>query len=78
MSEETTKTMTEAVKEIKNRKTDTVNVENDDTLLDRFAMAALTGLLSSNSAKDAARKSYILAQEMMEVRKQAVKGKLKD
>ena len=74
MPEETTKTMNDAVKEIKNSK---VSVENEKTLLDEFAMAALSGLLASNNAKDSARKSYILAQEMMEVRKAASKGKLK-
>lgn len=75
MAEETVKTMNDAVKEIKNSK---VSNDNEKTLLDEFAMAALTGLLSANSAKDAARKSYILAQEMVEVRKMALKGKLKE
>lgn len=75
MAEETVKTMNDAVKEIKNSR---VSNDNEKTLLDEFAMAAVIGFLSSNSAKDAARKSYILAQEMMEVRKLASKGKLKD
>lgn len=74
MSEETVKTMNEAIKEVKKK----VSEDNEKTLLDEFAMSALTGLLSANSVKDAARRSYILAQEMMETRKLANKGKLKD
>lgn len=78
MSEETTKTMNDVVKEVKNRKTESPENNNETSLLNQFAMAALTGYLASNNPKDAARKSFILAQEMMEVAKQALKGKIKD
>lgn len=74
MSEENVKTMTEAIKEVKKK----VSEGDEKTLLDEFAMSALIGLLSANSVKDSARKSYVLAQEMMEIRKLASKGKLKD
>ena len=74
MSEEIVKTMNEAIKEVKKKVSD----GEEKTLLDEFAMAALTGLLSANSVKDASRKSYVLAQEMMETRKLANKGKLRD
>jgi hypothetical protein len=78
MSEETTKTMNEVVKEVRNRKTPTENADYDEkTLLDEFAMAALTGYLAANSLKDVPRRSYLLAQEMLEVRKSLSKGKLK-
>jgi hypothetical protein len=40
-------------------------------------MAALTGLLSTNSLKDTPRRSYIFAQEMMEMRIIASKERLK-
>ena len=79
MNEESTKTMNDVVKEVKSRKVSTENADFDEkTLLDEFAMAALTGYLASNSLKDVPRRSYLLAQEMMEIRKSASKGKLKD
>jgi hypothetical protein len=78
MSEETTKTTNDAIKEIKNRKVMGENVTEEKTLLDEFAMAALTGLLAANSLKDAPRRSYFLAQEMMELSKLANKGKLRE
>lgn len=74
MSEETVKTMNDAIKEVKKKVSD----DNEKTLLDEFALAALTGLLSANSVKDAARRSYVIAQEMLEMRKLANKGKLKE
>lgn len=74
MSEENTKTMQEVVRE---SKTKVVNDGTERNLLDEFAMAALTGLIAANSIKDSARRSYIIAQEMMEIRKEASKGKLK-
>lgn len=74
MSEENTKTMQEVVRE---SKTKVVNDSTERNLLDEFAMAALTGLIAANSIKDSARRSYIIAQEMMEIRKEASKGKLK-
>ena len=77
MTEELTKTLNEAVKEVKNRKVSTENSVDEKTLLDEFAMAALTGLLSTNSLKDAPRRSYIFAQEMIEMRIRASKEKLK-
>lgn len=79
MSEESTKTMNDVVKEVKSRKVPTENADFDEkTLLDEFAMAALTGYLAANSLKDVPRRSYLLAQEMMEIKKSANKGKLKD
>jgi DNA integrity scanning protein DisA with diadenylate cyclase activity len=79
MSEESTKTMNDVVKEVKSRKVPTENADFDEkTLLDEFAMVALTGYLATNSLKDVPRRSYMLAQEMMEIRKVAIKGKLKD
>jgi hypothetical protein len=77
MTEEVTKTLNEAVKEVKNRKVSTENSTDEKTLLDEFAMAALTGLLSTNSLKDTPRRSYIFAQEMMEMRIIASKERLK-
>ena len=65
MSDENVKTMQEVVRETKQKNFNELN----KTLLDEFAMAALTGLLATNSMKDAAKKSYSLAQEMMEARK---------
>lgn len=79
MIEESTKTMNDVVKEVKSRKVPAESADFDEkTLLDEFAMAALTGYLAANSLKDAPRRSYLLAQEMMEIRKSASKGKLKD
>jgi hypothetical protein len=65
MSDENVKTMQEVVRETKQKNSNELN----KTLLDEFAMAALTGLLATNSMKDAAKKSYALAQEMVEERK---------
>jgi len=78
MSEETTKTMSDVVKEVRSRKTETTQEGPEKTLLDEFAMAALSGFLASNNAKDTSRRSYIVAQEMMDMRQKAMKGKLKD
>jgi hypothetical protein len=65
MSDENVKTMQEVVRETKQKNSNELN----KTLMDEFAMAALTGLLATNSMKDAAKKSYLLALEMMEARK---------
>jgi hypothetical protein len=65
MSTENVKTMQEVVRETKQKNSGELN----KTLIDEFAMAALTGLLATNSMKDAAKKSYLLALEMMEARK---------
>jgi hypothetical protein len=65
MSDDNVKTMQEVVRETKQKNSN----ESGKTLLDEFAMAALTGLLATNSMKDSAKKSYVLAQEMMDERK---------
>lgn len=77
MTEEYGKTLNDAVKEVKSRKISTDITMEEKTLIDEFAMAALTGLISTNSLKDAPRRSYIFAQEMMEMRVRASKEKLK-
>lgn len=64
------KNLQDAVAEVKK----TSKNNPDRTLLDDYAIAAMTGLLSSNHIKDIGTTSFKIATEMLEARKQYIKG----
>lgn len=64
------KNLQEAVAEVK--KASKNNPER--TLFDDYAIAAMSGLLASNHIKDIGPTSFKIATEMLEARKQFIKG----